>query len=277
VKSFPRRLATAAWVVLVLLFAWVSLLGCGEPLATPEAEYLQAAGSMSMKPVVAKLAAAFHERSPLVHLDVNGRGTQYGLHALSGNEIDLALASWLPEELDETWQITAIARDGIAVIVHPENPIDGLGLVQMQALFSGQVVEWRRLADNSMLGEVQLVSREDGAGDRAAFESLVLESRSAATSAIVVASDDAVVDFVAEHPNAVGYVSQTRVTPQVKVLRVESVLPTPDSIADGSYPIVRDWWLLSTGESDAVQHFVDWCLSPAGQEIIGRANGAVGP
>jgi phosphate transport system substrate-binding protein len=226
-----------------------------------------------MSRVVADLAAAYSERSPLVHINVSDQGTQYGLRALAMGEVDLAMASWLPDELNGDWHATAIARDGIAVIVHPENPLDSLGIVQLQSLFSGRVYEWRALDSAWGHGETQLLSRERGSGDRNAFESLVMDAEDVAPMAIVLASDDAVVEYVAGHPGAIGYVSRNRLTPQVKALKIEGVPPSSDSISDGSYPIVRDWWLVAGRESDAAQDFIDFCLSPAGQEIITRAQG----
>ena len=127
-----------------------------------------------MAPLVAELAAAYAERAPLVTIEVSGLGTAYGLEALRRGEADLALASWLPADLPASWRATPIARDGIAVIVHPDNPLDGLGLLQLQDLFSGRVYEWSAVGGRVAQGAVQPVSREDGSGTRAAFEALVM-------------------------------------------------------------------------------------------------------
>ena len=113
--------------VVLLLGLW--LLACGQPLATPAPVFLQAVGSTSMAPLVSRLAAAFHDRFPLVTIDVDGLGTRLGLEALAAGEADVAMASWLPEDLGSKYRATAIARDGLAVIVHPSNPVEGLGLL----------------------------------------------------------------------------------------------------------------------------------------------------
>jgi phosphate transport system substrate-binding protein len=263
---------------LVLLFlALVALLtACGEPVATPEPVFLRASGSTAMAPLVAELAAAFGDQQPTVSLEVTSLGTQFGLEALRAGETDIALASWLPGDLESGWQATAIARDGIAVIVHPSNPVDGLGLLQLQDLFAGRVYQWAAVGGRAAQGEVQTVSREEGAGTRAAFEALVMADRAVTPWAVVAASSQAVVENVARHRQAIGYVSMGWVTPEVKVLKVEAELPTGKSAGQGSYPITRDLWLVTMeASSDPVQDFVDFALSPAGQQIVGQDYGRV--
>jgi phosphate transport system substrate-binding protein len=252
------------------------LVACGEPVATPEPVFLQAAGSTSMSPLVAELAAAYGERSPLVSLEVRGLGTQFGLDALRAGEVDLALASRLPDDLPSDWQATAIARDGMAVIVHPDNPVDGLGLLQLQDLFSGRVYEWRAVGQAQVGGQVQIVSREEGSGTRSAFEALVLDERPVTPLAVVAPSSRAVVDYVAAHPNAIGYVSMGYATPSVKVLRIEGQLPTTQAVGEASYPLTRELWLVGAKPpSGAAKAFLNFVLGPAGQQIVGRNYGRI--
>jgi phosphate transport system substrate-binding protein len=261
-----------ALVSLALVLAAV-LAACGEPVATPEPVFLRAVGSTAMAPLVTDLAEAFVEQNPTVSLEVDGLGTQYGLEALDGGAADIALASWLPSKLASRWQARAIARDGIAVVVHPSQPVDGLGLLQLQDLFAGRVYEWAVVGGE---GEVQPVSREGGSGTRAAFEALVMGDRRVTPAAVVAPSSRAVVEYVAGHPQAIGYVSMGFVTADVKVLRVEGELPTPDSTGRGSYPISHELWLVTADRAeDAVERFVGFSLSPAGQQIVGEQCGRV--
>lgn len=253
---------------------------------------MEAAGSREVTPLMAELAQAFEERSPLVTIDVEGLGTAYGLQALRSGEADVAFASWLPPQagqaggavqfLDPGWQATAIARDGLAIVVHPDNPLDGLGLLQLQDLFSGRAYEWAAVgaesdaADKPTLGEVQPVSREEDSGARAAFEALVLGDQRLTPRAVLRLSPEAVIEYVATTPNAIGYVSMGYVGPDVKVLKIEGLLPTPDTTTRGAYPLSREFWLIITEPaSGAAGEFVDFALSPAGQQIVVRRYGRV--
>jgi phosphate transport system substrate-binding protein len=262
--------------VAVLPFFLLVLVACGEPVATPEPEFLQVAGSTSMAQLVSDLAATYTEQFPLTDIEVTGQGTQFGLNELADGRADLALASWLPADLDERWQATAIARDGIAVIVHPTNDVAGLGLLQLQDLFSGRVHEWAGVGGASAQGEVQVVSREAGSGTRDAFEALVMGERRVTPLAVVAPSSEAVVEYVAAHPDAIGYVSMGMVSPAVKVLSLEGEMPTPQSAQQGSYPLTRQLWLVAAASPESsVGAFRRFALSPAGQQIVGQSFGRV--
>lgn len=252
------------------------LVACGEPLATAEPVFLQATGSSAMEPLVSDLAAAFGEQSAVVSLEVTGLGTRYGLEALRRGETDFALASWLPDDLDRGWQTTAIARDGIAVIVHPVNRVDGLGLLQLQDLFSGRTDEWEAVGGLRTQGVVQPVSREEGSGTRMGFETLVMAERKVTPLAVVASSSQAVVDWVASHPDAIGYVSMGYLSPKVKALKIEGELPTPETAGRASYPLTREFWLVTSAPpSEAVQEFANFALGPAGQQIVGQRYGRI--
>jgi phosphate transport system substrate-binding protein len=247
-----------------------------------------------MGPVVEELAGAFARQSAQVEFEVAPLGTQLGLDALREGTVELTFASWLmpvqegadrAEEpplpvaglvTDADWQVTAIARDGVAIIVHPTNQLDGVGLLQLKDLFSGRAYEWQAVGGEGDLGVVQPVSREVGSGSRAAFEVLVMEDLPVTPRAVVVPSPEGVINFVAEHPEAVGYVSSGLVTPYVKVLEIEGEAPTLENLGQGVYPLTRELWLVTGAQTSlAIREFVDFALGPAGQEIVGRRHGRV--
>jgi phosphate transport system substrate-binding protein len=273
-SRMSSRSSRFAYPFLMLLLTL--LLACGEPVATPEPVFLQAAGSSAMSPLVSELAAAFHERSPLVSLEVAGLGTRFGLEALQAGETDIALASWLPADLNPDWRATAIARDGIAIIVHPSNRVGGLGLLQLQDLYGGRIHEWREAGGWASQGSVQPISREEGSGTRVAFETLVMGDREVTPLAILALSSAAVVEYVAEHPNAIGYVSMGYLSPEVKVLKIEGELPEPETAGQASYPLTRELWLVTVDPPpEAVHGFIRFALSPAGQQIVGQEHGRI--
>jgi phosphate transport system substrate-binding protein len=268
------RVAGQSFFLLVLVAG--GLVACGEPVATPEPVFLQVAGSMSMAQLASDLAAAYTEQFPLTDIEVLGQGTQFGLNELAAGRADLALASWLPADLDARWQATAIARDGIAIIVHPTNDVAGLGLLQLQDLFSGRVHGWAGAGGASAQGQVQVVSREAGSGTRDAFEALVMGERRVTPLAVVAPSSEAVVEYVATHPDAIGYVSMGMVLPAVKVLSIEGEMPNPQSAQRGSYPLTRQLWFVSAASpTDSVVAFRRFALSPAGQQIVGQSLGRI--
>lgn len=270
-RVWERRTLRMAWVGLALL-----VVSCGEPLATPAPAFLTVDGSMDMVELVRILASRYEPMVENVRFEVTGHGSSYGLRALQSGQVDVAMVSWLSDDLGDGWQATAVARDGIAVIVHPRNSLDGLGLLQLQDLFSGRAYEWRAVGGNAVLGAVQPISREEGAGVRAAFEALVMDAREVTPRALLFTSPQSVVDYVASHPSAIGYVSMAYVTPAVKALKVEGELPVPETVRQGAYPLTRELWLVARKPVGAeVQSWLGYCLSPAGQQVVGQTFGRV--
>jgi phosphate transport system substrate-binding protein len=265
------RLLVAVGLILLAL-----LVGCGEPVATREPTLLTLAGSTSMAPLAAELADAYGEATPLARFQVSAWGTKSGLEALREGAVDVALASWLPPDEGDGWQATAVARDAIAVIVHPSNGVGGLGLLQLRDVFGGRTHDWATVGGAPGSGRVQPVSRELGSGTRAAFESVVMEGRDVTPMAILVPSGEAVVEYVASHPEAIGYVSLRQVTGSVKALAVEGEVASASAAGRGSYPIARELWLVTLQPpGEEVERFLRFCVGPVGQGVVGLRYGRV--
>lgn len=249
-------------------------ISCGQPLATPVPVFVAVDGSMDMVELVNALSSRYESTVENVRFEVEGHGSSYGLSALQRGQADVAMVAGSAGEWEDGLQTTAIARDGIAVVVHPNNGLDGVGLIQLQALFSGRAYEWLAVGGSATLGSVQPISREEGSGARAAFESLSMGDEGVTPRAMLLTSPQAVVDYVAAHPSAIGYVSMAQVTPAVKVLKVEGVLPTPETVGQGTYPLTRELFLVAREPMRAeVQSWIEYCGSPAGQQVVGQSFG----
>jgi phosphate transport system substrate-binding protein len=248
------------------------LAACNVTVEPPQPIYLKAAGSTAMAPLLEELATAFHERHTFVTIDINGGGSTLGQQALAAGQVDLGLTSWLPNGAPSGMRSTVVARDGIALIVHPTNPITGLTLLQTRDLFSGRAVDWEQIGGSP----VQVVSREDGSGTRAAFESIVMGGDQVTLTALVMPNSGAVMDYVARDRHAIGYVSMGYVKRGVRSISVEGLSPAPENVSHGEYHLTRELVILSQPESSPqVQAFLDFALSPAGQAIVTRRYGRV--
>lgn len=251
------------------LCLWL-LAGCGGAAVTPPPPvFLRAAGSTSMGPLLAELAAAYNARQPNITFDIQGGGSHLGQRQVEAGQLDLGLVSWLPADLAEQMQMTPIARDAVAIIVHPQNPPAGLSLVELRDIFSGRLPDWAAVGASA--GEIQVISREDGSGTRAAFETLVMGERAVTPAAVVLPNSRTVVDYVAQHPHTIAYVSLAFVDERVRAVPVEGVMPGPDTLSDGSYPLIRDLAVIFPRRGAAeTARFVEFALSPAGQAVVGR-------
>jgi len=260
------------FAVCVLLLATLVLTACSSAEVTPAAPaMLRIAGSSSLQPTLNELAAAYQTGHPQTVVEVLGGGTAIGIEELRGKEVDLAAVSWQPdaEEARDDLNVIPIARDGLAIIVNPQNTITNVTSLQLRALFRGETLDWGAIGGAG--GETVVISREDGSGSRAAFEALAMDGDRVTLNALVMPTSQAVVDYVATHRNAVGYVSTGVFTDTVRAVPVEEVAPTAAAIRSGEYRLGRVLYLYAPRPaSPEIQAFLDFVLSPAGQAIVSR-------
>ncbi len=269
------------------LFVFVLLLaGCAQAsVVAPPPITITLAGSTEMRPVLNALTAAYSERHPNILFAIRGGGSILGETWLENRRIDLAASTRLPDEDDTpaTTMRIPIGLDGVSVIVHPSNPVADLTLAQLRDIYSGKRLDWQDVGGES--GDILLVSREDGSATRMLFESRVLDEERVSLTAVVMPTSEAVVDYVADHPSAIGYVSRAYVLAEellpadggqeslagVHLVAVEGRLPTGEEIRSQRYHLTRPIFLLRRQADTArLQPFIDFVLSPVGQEIVAR-------
>ena len=106
------------------------------------------------------------------------------------------------------------------------------------------------------------------------FQSMVMEERRVTLTAVLVPDTEAVLEYVALHPWAVGYVAAATVDERVKLLAVDGLYPLPETLTDQSYPLCFPITLVTLQEPDgAARRFPAWLLSRDGQAVIGRQYG----
>jgi phosphate transport system substrate-binding protein len=261
------------------LVTWflMSLLGllaaCGTPMLPPEPVRFTVAGSIAMTPLLTELAEAYQVHFPQVSIAVEGGGSRLGLARVKDGTVALGASSWLPTEDGAAVWSAPVAVDGIAVVVHPANPVTAMTLAELREVFSGRLWDWAELGGR---GEVQVISREDGSGTRAAFDTRVMEGQRVTPTALIMPGSQAVADYVAAHPEAIGYVSMGYLSEEIKALAMEGVTPTPNTVADGTYHLARPLFLVASGEPHgAPRSFVDFVLGTQGQQIVGQGYGQV--
>jgi phosphate transport system substrate-binding protein len=172
-----------------------------------------------------------------------------------------------PEEKDLSE--TVIARDGLAVIVHPSNPVSDLSLVQVQNIFNGNIRRWELLG--GLAGTVTVVTREEGSGTRGAFQELVMKKSRIYSGAVVEDSNGTVREIVANDPNSIGFMSLGLVNDRVKALRLDGVEPTRAAIDAKRYKLVRPFLFVTSGPPGPdAGDFIVFVLSEEGQKLIAQ-------
>ncbi|MCC8181661.1 MAG: phosphate ABC transporter substrate-binding protein [Clostridiales bacterium] len=235
-------------------------------------------GSTSMEKVMSILIEAFEEQYPNVTVTYDATGSGAGITAATEGSADIGLAS--RNLKDEETGLTAyvVAIDGIAVIINPSNTVEDLTLEQIAGLFNGTITNWSEVGGEDM--EVAVIGREAGSGTRDGFESVV-GVEDACVYDQELTSTGSVITAVAQNQYAIGYASLSEAAEDdsVKVISVDGVAATEDTVKDGSYAIQRNFNMVvndSATLSDAAQAFLDFCLSADVADYIAQA-GAIQP
>lgn len=269
-----------AWLLLILPLL---VGGCGVPtLTAPQPVTIRIAGSTETTPVLSSLTAEFSRQNPHVSFSLRGGGSKLGESWVKNQQVDLAASTLLYEDDQLAPELLRVpfALDAIAVIVHSTNPITHITTAQLHDLYSGHILDWASVGGEA--GEVLLVSREDGSGTRHLFEERTVGDDRVALTAVVMPTSHDVVEYVASHPQAIGYVSQAYTNlnraadgenstdnHSVKVLQVDGALPAFAAIQNHHYLYMRPLFLLRRVENRGwTQQFIDFVLSPAGQAIV---------
>jgi phosphate transport system substrate-binding protein len=227
------------------------------------------AGSTSVEPFAELLAEEFMKLHPEAHIYVQGGGSTAGVEAARSHAANIGMSSrsLLPNEKDLT--AVTIARDAIAVIVHPKNSIRNLSLIQVREVFSAKIRNWKELGGDNH--PIVLVTREEGSGTREAFQKFVMEKEEISLAALVQDSNGAIRQVVSSDPHTIGYISLGLVNEKVRAIEISGVEPTVANIENGSYTLVRPFLFLFSGEPTVeAKAFVDFVLSPPAQRILSK-------
>ena len=233
-------------------------------------------GSTSMEKVIGALSESYMAANKDVTVNYNPTGSGAGITAVQEGTCDIGLSSRAlkDEEKAAGLQETVLAYDGIAIIVHPDNPVSDLTLEQIAQLYTGEITNWKDVGGND--AQVVLIGREAASGTRNGFESIT-GTKDACQYRQELTSTGDVITTVSQNPDAIGYASLAALKDNVKALTVGGVAPTEDTVKDGSYVIQRPFVLVTkTGAklSANAQKFFDFALSAEAAQYITSA-GAV--
>lgn len=256
-------------VVVASLLMMVSLAGCGYA----EGGSVSTDGSTSMEKVIGVLGESFMEANADVNFTYNPTGSSAGITAALEGTCDIGLSSrYLKEEEKEQGLLeTILAYDGIAIIVHPDNPVADLTMEQIVGIYTGTITNWSEVGGND--GEIVCIGREAGSGTRDGFETIT-DTEDACQYRQELTSTGAVITAVASNPNAIGYASLASVKETVKALSVGGVVPSEETVRDGSYAIQRPFVLVTregVALSETAQRFFDYVTSAEAHELIAAA------
>jgi phosphate transport system substrate-binding protein len=270
VNAKRKRISAVAAAV----FCFAAMTGCGNG-GTAEKQTVSVDGSTSMEKVIGYLGEIYSQENSDVKITYNPTGSGSGIQAVIDSRCDIGLSS---RELtaDEKEKVTAyaVAADGIAVIVNADNTAENLTSEEISDIFTGKITNWSEVGGSD--SPIVCIGREAASGTRDGFESIT-STADACKYAQELTSTGDVVQTVSSNPNAIGYASLASVSDNVKTISIEGVMPSEETILDGSYKIQRDFVLVTPKDkalTGAAKDFFDFAMSSAADEFIKKA-GAV--
>ena len=249
--------------IIGLIFIIMLNTGC----AKKNTNGLIIAGSTSVQPFAEALSEAYMKIHPEISIDVQGGGSSAGIMSAQTNTADIGMSSrGLKDEEKTLWSVE-IARDGLAVIINPKNPIVSLTMAQVRDIYAGVITNWSQLGGKDKA--IHVITREEGSGTRSAFESLLMNKVEIDPHSIVQDSNGTVRQLVGDDQYAIGYISLGLVNDKVKALELDGVVASRENVINGTYILSRPYLFVTNTEPvGEVKKFIDYVLSKEGKALL---------
>ena len=284
-----KPLSLLSWLSLVLCLLSVSCSTNASAQSSSETTaYIENKGSDTIVNLALAWAEYYQSEHPDVSISVTGGGSGTGIAALINGTVDIANASRQikTEEIEEAQSNGVdpvefvIARDAIAVIVNPENPVDELTLEQISDIYSGKIDNWSEVGGEDR--PIVRLSRETNSGTHVYFLETVLRLGQSdndtlfSRDTLLLPSSEGIIAEVRQNPNAIGYDGLGYVPDDLKMVAIaekaggDYVLPSIETVNDATYPIARDLYMYTAGEpTGTVKIYLDWIItSDDAQNIV---------
>jgi len=240
-----------------------------------EENNLSITGSTTVLPIAQKAAEVYMNQNSDVNISIRGGGSGVGIAALIDGTVEIADASRpiKDKEIESAKEkgvnpyTNIVARDGIAVVVHPSNSIDKISIDQIKGIYTGEINNWKQLGGKSE--EIVVISRDNSSGTYAVFNKLTLDGAKVRQDAVTVASNNAAAQTVSQTPGAIGYIGLGYLSERVKALKVNGVKPTNATVNSGDYTLARPLFMYTDGKPEGLaKKFIDFIMSSEGQKIV---------
>jgi phosphate transport system substrate-binding protein len=237
-------------------------------------------GSDTMVILAQKWAELYMKKNPSATIQVTGGGSGVGITALINGTTDICNSS-RPMKQTEIEKLKAryntlgvsipCAKDGITIFLNEANKVQELTIKQLSDIYQGKIRNWKELGGND--AEIRLYGRENSSGTYTYFHDEVVKADYAATVQSLPGTA-AVVNAVKKDVNGIGYGGAAYAV-GVKHAKVkkdavsQAVLPTPETIGKGEYPITRFLYMyLRNRPTGETKKYIDWILSQEGQMVV---------
>ena len=277
-----QNLRLKSYKTLIFLMLVLTIVGCGKKNDETKSKSFMIKGSDTMVQLMSLLSESYMKTNPENKISITGGGSGTGISALLNGTTDICASSRDIEEkeisIGKAKNIVpvsiVIANDGLAVVVHKDNPINELTMEQVKKIYTGEYKNWKDLGGQDQ--PIDVYSRESSSGTYKFFQEHVLNKKDYAKEVKLMPSTQTIIQSVSDSKWAVGYsgLGYTK-NANIKILGIKKddsspvVMPSDKTVLDKTYSIARPLYLIFNGEpKDELKKFVDFCISEAGQKIV---------
>jgi phosphate transport system substrate-binding protein len=239
-------------------------------------------GSSTVFPIAEQASNRYHQLHPEVDFDIGGGGSGTGIAMLINGEADIADMSRLPKASEEADAIAegvnitvhTVAKDGIAICVHNDNPLTGLSIANITDIYNGTVTSWAAFGITGLTSDnIKVVERDENSGTHDFFNEFFLDSAEVPQAKVAAyqqtGSHPETVTILQTENNAIGYLGLAYVDGSVNDVPVDGVAPSFNTVKDDSYPVARGLYMVTDGvPTGPVGDFIDFIFSEEGQSIV---------
>ncbi len=269
-KKFSKMIR----VVCVALCAM--MLMAGASVMAQDAEKIVVEGSTTVEPIITAFAEYFMKQNDGLNVTVSASGSSTGAKALAAGTCDVAMMSRFMKEKEYKACIEkgimpvahVVGMDGLAIAVHPSNPVKDLTMEQVKDIYLGKINNWKEVGGPDKA--IVRIGRDTSSGTFGSFSELVMDKEKMSDKIEALGSNGAVQKAVSTTAEAIGYVGLGFLE-GVKPVSINGKKPTPQAVASGNYPIARPLFVFTNGYpklGSKLHAFVSLYLTENGQEMV---------
>jgi phosphate transport system substrate-binding protein len=230
-------------------------------------------GASTLAPLIAEIGKRFENLHAKVRVDVQTGGSSRGIADARQGLADIGMVSRAMKDEEKDLQAFPVARDGVGIILHKENPVQTLTDEQIIAIYTGKITNWKDLGGKD--APITVVNKAEGRSTLEVFLHYFKIKNTDVKAHVVIGDNEQGIKTVAGSRNAIGYVSigtaeydESQGVP-IKLLSVGGVAASTENVRNGTFPISRPLHIVTrTPPTGLTKAFIEYTQSHAVHDII---------
>lgn len=230
-------------------------------------------GSSTFAPLAAEIGKRFESAHPDVRVDVQTGGSSRGIADARTGVANIGMASRSLKDEEKDLQGFSIARDGIGIILHKDNPVKSLSNQQAIDIYTGKINNWQQV--NGSNAPITVVNKAEGRSTLELFLGYFKLKNSDIKASVVIGDNQQGIKTVAGNPNAIGYVSigtaefSINNGVPIKLLPLNGIAATTENVQNGTFPLSRPLNLVTKTQPQGLDKaFIEFAQSPQVHDIV---------